>query len=163
MVDESDDVRFTQCGNTEKSYIDLLDYPEGEYLIAIGGFGHEYGSYFFQLRCSHYTFPLDADQLKPFENENILQLKCDETISDQENTEISQVQYYQTNITNSLLERLPISISTCSESYDSYMYFWFLCIYLFVDISFAINKNCKTNKQKKGIFSKKSLKRKRIM
>ena len=134
MVGQSDDVSSSQCANTEKSYIDLLDYPEGEYIIAIAGFGQEYGSYFFQLRCSHYTFPLDAAQLKPFETDTVLELKCGRTLSDQQNTEISQVQYYQINITKSLLKRLPITVSTCSESYDSYMYAIFflkcnLCIH----------------------------------
>eukprot|EP01084_Bolivina_argentea_P236760 398039_1 len=61
----SDDVNAVRCGNTAKSYIDLIQYGEGDYYIAVGGYQREYGSYFLQMTCQQYSFPATEQQLDP--------------------------------------------------------------------------------------------------
>eukprot|EP01084_Bolivina_argentea_P133758 236090_1 len=51
LLSVQDDSPSTICRNTEKSVIDLLTYDEGTYIIAIGGYGTETGSYQISLQC----------------------------------------------------------------------------------------------------------------
>ena len=92
MISQSDDVNTESCENKEKSYVNLSNLNVGEYILAIGGFKEEHGSYLLQLRYSHsqYSFPIVTHQLNPKNNIGaISELKCGEILSNQHNTELS--------------------------------------------------------------------------
>ena len=56
-------------------------------------------------------------------DENVSDLKCGQTLENQQNTEFSHVQYYKINITKLEHRKMPITISTCSHvEYDTFMY-----------------------------------------
>ena len=48
VMDIQDD---SKCSISEKASVDLTDYPEGEYIISVGGYGQEYGNYLIHLEC----------------------------------------------------------------------------------------------------------------
>eukprot|EP01084_Bolivina_argentea_P250527 419781_1 len=118
----SDDVNQLYCNeNKEKSHVDLLNIDEGVYIIALGGYGTNYGSYFFQLWCNEYSFPVFASEFNPLHT-NVSELECDSRLLEEQNTHSHQISYYKLNITEEIHARLPISIWTCSLLYDTHIY-----------------------------------------
>ena len=94
VLAEHDD---SSCTNSEKSYIDLSDYPEGEYIIAIGGYGTEHGDYWIHLECVKYFYPIQEDQFDP--PLNTTNITCNHTIYDQLKGKKDPVHYYKFPIT----------------------------------------------------------------
>eukprot|EP01084_Bolivina_argentea_P041659 76896_1 len=112
LIETNDD---STCSNTHKSHINLLNYPEGEYIIAIGGFAKENGSYFLQMVCLQHSIPLTVSQLNP--PTNTTSITCNKTIYDVL-TPVQSVQYHLFNITKNTY--LPINIYV--PSYGMFLY-----------------------------------------
>ncbi len=114
LINVEDD---SSCTNPQKSSIDLLNHRDGEYIIAVGGYGQEYGNYYIQLECIQYSFPIQQKQFDP-PLDNIIDITCNQTIEDQ--TAIFEpVQHYQLSINKNTY--LPIIISTNSEEIIMYL------------------------------------------
>ena len=54
VITQQDD---SSCSNPEKSTIDLMDYPEGEYIIAVGGYGSDVGNFWIHLTADENKVP----------------------------------------------------------------------------------------------------------
>eukprot|EP01084_Bolivina_argentea_P212390 361046_1 len=133
LIQRSDD---SNCNNMDKSYIDLHNYKEGVYIVAVGGYAQEYGYYFIHLQCDEiqvmqpavYSFPILKTQFNV--SNNYQTLTCGQILSNQSNTNDKRVSYYK-------LEYLTFGgtffsqfyVTTCPEvdiirqpEYDTYMY-----------------------------------------
>eukprot|EP01084_Bolivina_argentea_P103646 185619_1 len=139
LLETSDDVDSTICNNEEKSYVNLLDYKVGQYIIGIGGYAQEHGKYYLKLECSSvaptqspilkYSFPIVKSEFDVHSNVNILE--CNDILHNETNTHEHLVSYYRFHISDDVYP--PIVISTCPDSnidgsngnhwlYDTYMY-----------------------------------------
>eukprot|EP01084_Bolivina_argentea_P008498 15904_1 len=120
-----------ECSNSQKSYVNLLDYIPGVYIIAVGGYAKEYGSYYLQLSCQQYSYPITEVQFNPPINSPVI--SCDSMLANQFVNHRKPVRYYLLNITKTTY--LPFSIASPADndtiiyvikrninSYDNYDY-----------------------------------------
>eukprot|EP01084_Bolivina_argentea_P260411 439747_1 len=119
FVDSVDD--SISCQDRRKSYIDLENYVEGEYVVGVGGFSKNNGSYFIQLNCHHYSFPIIEQQFEPSTTDNI-SLECDTILSNKQLTDTKQVSYYTLNITQNTYLPITVSAHFSNNSTTSYIY-----------------------------------------
>jgi len=112
VVGEQDD---SSCTNSEKSYIDLSNYDEGEYIIAVGPYGVEVGVYFIHLECVKYLWPIQEDQIDPPSNTS--DITCGDMVKDKVDT-FDPVHYYTLDISE--ITYFPITINF-SEDITKYI------------------------------------------
>ena len=60
-----EEVLDMDCPGDDRVHIDITDYEEGIYIIAIGGRYQQTGEYFLQLQCTQYSFPMKEDEFQP--------------------------------------------------------------------------------------------------
>eukprot|EP01084_Bolivina_argentea_P309190 534793_1 len=118
LITSSDDSPSALCKrNSEKSYINLANYEEGTYIIGIGGYQQELGSYFIHMDCEYYSFPAESSQMNPgYNNPNIA---CWQAISD--TLQGDSMKYYKFTIDDSVYLPVTISICTTFGNYDQWV------------------------------------------
>eukprot|EP01084_Bolivina_argentea_P174180 301707_1 len=98
------------CYNQEKSIIDLTKYPEGEYIVGVGGYANQYGSYWIQMQCEQYSWLLSIEEIAPDRNMQGV-LNCGEKINGSLSL-TQQVAYFKFEITDNTY--FPILIDQCA-------------------------------------------------
>eukprot|EP01083_Nonionella_stella_P035970 98122_1 len=118
LLETADDSDEDVCQNSHKSMIDLSSYKNGDYIIAVGGFGDDkVGPYQMNLECVQFSRPIFDDQINPnrssFANTEHT-LECGSERYNQNNSLQHIVSYYTLNLTEDM--NLPITITTCDPN-----------------------------------------------
>eukprot|EP01084_Bolivina_argentea_P282944 484457_1 len=115
LLETSDDgcINMNMTRMTHKSTLNLMVYDETEYIIGIGGYAQEYGSFFIHMICEQYSWPVQEEELDPISN-NPSTLSCN-NISSGNFTGGNHMLYYELEITQNTF--FPIIIAVCSDGY----------------------------------------------
>eukprot|EP01084_Bolivina_argentea_P266657 452356_1 len=115
LLDSFDDSSKLKCENTLKSSLNFLDYDDGQYIIGIGGFGKEFGSFTTKMICTSHSYPVEEHELNPSIHDKG-SIECNQT----KRNEIESMQYYRFDVTET--SYFPIKIITCLTYSESRMY-----------------------------------------
>eukprot|EP01084_Bolivina_argentea_P264721 448524_1 len=124
LMDSIDDMFLSSCINPNKAEIDLSSYPVGEYIIGVGGYFNETGSFQIELKGNFYSSPLlPEDVLKDSKAVALApQLSCNTTVQGS-NTIYNPISYYKFELTDDL--NGPIRITNCNgTNFNIYYRVW---------------------------------------
>ena len=133
---KTDDDQWEVCSEGLKSYIDISNQAEGEYIIGIGSFYRgKVGTFTLNFVCEQYSFPLKEYQFKPRE---IQRLSCNQPLTSESNTQQQAISYYAIQLSDDSYH--PITISTCSDEIDTVTYLFVLFANSELDLYYGIGE-----------------------
>eukprot|EP01084_Bolivina_argentea_P270458 459882_1 len=135
LLDHSDDTSSSICRNTKKSLIDLKQFIENTYIIAVGGFGAQVGTYQINFECTQFSRPIQNTEINPSISDT---LTCGMQLHNQHNSIHHLVSYYNFSITDNM--HYPIVITTCEVSEETDFY---NILYLVEEVNAGIQKEYK--------------------
>eukprot|EP01084_Bolivina_argentea_P266656 452353_1 len=117
LLDSFDDSSKSKCKTNEKSVMNLFDYNDGQYIIGVGGFGKEFGSFTIKMSCTAHSYPVQQHELNPSINDNYKgSITCDQT----NHTQSDSMMYYRFDLTQT--SYFPITITACLTYSESRIY-----------------------------------------